>query len=112
MGTDDTRTAEMSMEIRVTGRHGGLGGGTWYVGRIGGYHFEALVFGEPSQYGIDGGQVSKLYLWERQKRKRGETLAVYERGWEIEPGEDVRPVVAFLVQELSRREREQHIGEE
>jgi len=100
------------MRIRITSKHAGLSGGTWYVGRVDGKHFETLVFTEASQYGIDGGQVSKLYLWEGQKRKRGETLAVYERGWEQEPGEDVCPVVEFLVQELSRREREQHIGEE
>jgi len=92
--------------LRITGKHGGLGGGVWCVGRVGGYHFEALVFAESSQYGIDGGQVSKLYLWAGPKKKRGETLAVYERGWELEPGDEVRPVVEFLVQELSRREHE------
>jgi hypothetical protein len=94
------------MEIRITGRHGGLGGGAWYVGRVGSYHLEALVFAEPSQYGIDGGQVSKLYLWDGPKRKRGKTLAVYERGWEQEPSEEVRPVVEALVSELSRLEQE------
>jgi hypothetical protein len=70
------------------------------------------VFGEPSQYGIDGGQVSKLYVWDGPNKKRGKALAVYERGWELEPDEDGRPVVEFVVQELSRREREQHTGEE
>ena len=100
------------MRIRITSKHAGLSGGTWYVGRVDGRHFEALVFAEPSQYGIGGGQVSKLYLWTGPKKKGGQTLAVYERGWEQEPGEEVRPVVEFLVQELSRREREQHMGEE
>ena len=100
------------MEVRITSKHGGLGGGFWYVGRVGSQHFEALVFADPSQYGIDGGQVSKLYLWAGPKKKRGESLAVYERGWEQEPSEDIRPVVEFVVQELSRREREQHTGEE
>ena len=100
------------MEVRITSKHGGLGGGVWYVGRVEKRHFEALVFTEPSQYGIGGGQVSKLFLWDGPKKKRGESLAVYDRGWEMEPGEDVRPVVEFLVQELSRRESEQHIGKE
>ncbi len=100
------------MELRITGKHGGLGGGTWYVGRVDGRHFEALVFTEPSQYGIGGGQVSKLYLWAGPKKKRAQTLAVYERGWEQEPGEETLPVADFLAQELSRREREQHTGEE
>jgi len=100
------------MDIRITSKHGGLGGGIWYVGRVGGHHFEALVFAEPSQYGIAGGQVSKLYLWAGSKKKRGESLAVYERGWEQEPAKEMRPVVEFAVEELSRREREQHMGEE
>ena len=96
------------MEVRITGKHAGMGGGVWYVGRVEKLHFEALVFTEPSQYGIDGGQVSKLYVWAGPKKKRGKALAVYERGWEMEPGEDVRQVVEMLVEELSRREREQY----
>ena len=96
------------MEVRITGKHGGLGGGVWYVGRVGGYHFEALVFAESSQYGIDGGPVSKLYLWAGPKKKRGETLAVYERGWELGPGEALQEVVTQIVADLSQREREQH----
>jgi len=100
------------MEVRITGKHGGMGGGAWYVGRAGDYHFEALVFTEPSQYGIDGGQVSKLYVWAGPKRKRGKALVVYERGWELEPDEEVRPVVEMLVEELSRREREGRQAEE
>ena len=94
------------MEIRITGRHGGLGGGAWYVGRVGSYHFEALVFGESSQYGIDGGQVSKLYLWTGPKKKGGQEAAVFERGWELEPSDEVRPVVELLVSEISRLERD------
>jgi len=82
------------------------------VGRVGSYHFEALVFAEPSQYGIDGGQVSKLYVWDGPRGKRRKTLSVHERGWELEPDDSVRPAVGFLVQELSRGEREQHMGEE
>lgn len=95
------------MELRITGKHGSLAGGSWYVGRVEGHHFEALVFVEPSQYGIDGGQVSKLYLWAAGPRnKRGKSLAVYDRAWEQEPTDEMRPVVEFLVQELSRREHE------
>ena len=100
------------MEVRVTGQHGSLAGGLWYVGRVGSYHFEALVFVEPSQYGLGGGQVSKLYLWDGPKKKRGKALAVYERGWELEPEEGMRGVVEMLVAELSRREREGRQTEE
>ena len=100
------------MEVRITSKHGGMGGGVWYVGRVEKLDFEALVFTEPSQYGIGGGQVSKLYLWEGAKRKRGKALAVYERGWELEPEQEVRQVVEMLVAELSRREREGRQTEE
>jgi hypothetical protein len=96
------------MEVRITSKHGGLGGGAWYVGRVGNLYFEALVFAVPSQYGIDGGQVSKLYLWSKPKKKGGEGIAVFERGWELEPNDEAHPVVEFLVCELSRLEREAH----
>jgi hypothetical protein len=94
------------MEVRITSKHAGLDGGAWYIGRVEKRHFEALVFAEPSQYGIDGGQASKLYLWDGPKKKRGKSLAAYDRGWELEPEEDVRIIVERLVEELSRRERE------
>jgi len=100
------------MEVRITAMHGSLSGGAWYVGRVESYHFEALVFVEPSQYGIGGGQVSKLYLWAGPKKKRGKPLAVYERGWELEPEEAMRPVIEGLVEELSRRAREARQAEE
>ena len=100
------------MEVRVTGQHGSLAGGLWYVGRVGSYHFEALVFVEPSQYGLGGGQVSKLYLWDGPKKRHSQAVVVYERGWELEPEEDVRQVVEVLVAELSRREREGRQAEE
>lgn len=98
------------MELRITGQHGSLSGGAWYVGRAEGYHFEALVFTEPSQFGIGGGQVSKLYLWEGPKKRK--TLACYERGWEMEPAEEVKPVVEMLVEELSRRAGERRETQE
>jgi hypothetical protein len=91
------------MEVRIASTHSSLSGGAWYVGRVGSYHFEALVFAEPSQYGIGGGQVSKLYLWDGPKKRHSQVVAVYERGWELEPKEDLRVVVETLVAELSRR---------
>ena len=94
------------MSVRITSKHAGLSGGVWYVGRVDDRHFEALVFAEPSHYGIDGGQVSKLYLWTGPKKKGGQEAAVFERGWELEPSEEGCPVVESLVRELSRLERE------
>lgn len=94
------------MEVRTASTHSSLSGGAWYVGRAEQRHFEALVFAEPSQYGIGGGQVSKLHLWDRPKKQRSQVVAAYERGWELEPEEAVRPVVDVLVADLSRRAQE------
>ena len=49
--------------------------------------FCVKVFGEPSEvFGIDGGKVSKLEI-----RLGDEILANYDRGWDIEPADEVRP---------------------
>ncbi len=103
------------MQIEITRTSRSLSGGTWYVGRVGRYRFEALVFAEPSQYGIDGGQVSKLCLLDRPRRQGGRELAAYERQWELRPEEaaqvlgvdwsEVQDAVQTVVAETSRRER-------
>jgi len=38
------------------------------------------VYDEGSEYGIDGGRVSKLEI-----RQDGKTVVNYDRGWDIEP---------------------------
>jgi hypothetical protein len=55
----------------------------WTDGRIitmPGYTFDAMVFNEPSGYGIDEGKISKL-----QVRKDGHLVINYDRGWDIYP---------------------------
>ena len=55
----------------------------WIEGRIlsmPGYSFHAKVFDEPSQFGIEGGMISKLEV-----RKDGERVINYDRGWDIDP---------------------------
>jgi hypothetical protein len=104
------------MSIKITRTSRSLSGGTWYVGRVGPYRFEALVFPEPSQYGIEGGQISKLCLLDKPRRQGGRELAAYERGWELRPEEAgealgvdwraVQEAVQTVVAETSRRERE------
>ncbi len=44
------------------------------------YHYWAKVYETGWQYGIDGGRVSKLTI-----KRGGETVANYDRGWDIEP---------------------------
>ena len=89
-------------------KHGrSLSGGEWYVGRIGSSWFEALVFVEPSPYGIDGGQVSKLCLLDGPRKQDGREVACYDRGWDLRPTEaQVESAITQLVDDLSRRARE------
>jgi hypothetical protein len=106
------------MQVRITSTSRSLSGGTWYVGTVGRYHFEALVFAEPSQYGIDGGQVSKLCLLDGPRKQGGRELACYERGWELRPEDasqalgvdwhETHQAIDQVVAEVSRRERERY----
>ena len=61
----------------------------WKEGTIGipqkngGYkavHYWIKVYEEGSQFGINGGKISKLML-----KLNGEIIANYDRGWDIEP---------------------------
>ena len=95
------------MKLTITKQGRALSGATWYVGTVGSYYFEALVFAEPSQYGIDGGQVSKLAILDRSRKQGGRELACYDRGWEVRPEEaggnwrEVQAAVEVIVGELS-----------
>ena len=48
----------------------------WYEGDIRGYKIQAKIFDEPSQFGIDNGRISKLWI-----SGNGEELN-YDRGWD------------------------------
>ena len=57
----------------------------WMSGTIeGGYEWEAKVYKEPSEFGIGGGRVSKLYIWPAGQG-RAPALVSYDRGWDKEP---------------------------
>lgn len=57
--------------------------GNWQTGMVGDYWFQAKVFDEPSEFGINDGRVSKLSV-----RKDGEEIMNYDRGWDIKPKTD------------------------
>ena len=56
-------------------------------------HFE-----EGSEFGIDGGRISKLAI---RKAGGNRDLCSYERGWEVEPAEEVKAVYAILLQKYN-----------
>ena len=47
------------------------------------YEYHAKVYEEGSEFGIDGGRVSKLDM-----TRDGEIVCSYDRGWDVEPQEE------------------------
>ena len=47
------------------------------------YYWEAKVYDEGSEFGINGGRISKLFI----RRDDGKTAPIlnYDRGWDIRP---------------------------
>lgn len=61
------------------------GAGTWVWGRLNGHVFNALVFPEHAEqavYELGDSKISKLWL---QRKSDKETVANFDRGWDIEP---------------------------
>lgn len=44
------------------------------------FHYWMKVYEEGSQFGIDGGRISKLML-----KRDGKVVCNYDRGWDVEP---------------------------
>ena len=47
-----------------------------------GYRYWVKHFDEGSQFGIDGGRISKLMI-----KRGGEIVCNYDRGWDIKPSD-------------------------
>lgn len=67
-----------AMEALVTKEHKDS---EWQDGQVGPYKFQAKVYEVGSEYGIEGGRVSKLHI----KDSTGKTIINYDRGWDIKP---------------------------
>lgn len=50
------------------------------TGKTNGYRYSIKHFENGSEYGIDGGRISKLWIG-----KDGQTFANFDRGWDIYP---------------------------
>jgi hypothetical protein len=71
----------------------------WEQGTINGYDYWVKHYDNGSEYGIDGGQISKLTI-----RRRGEArdLCSYNRGWDIEPQDaEVKAVYEQLLKQYN-----------
>ena len=71
--------------------------GNWKIGTIDGIDFEAKVYEEDSkEYGINGGNVSKLWI---------KGIANYDRGWDVKPKtKPYKAMVERLVEFFSKEE--------
>lgn len=54
--------------------------------------YEAKVYEEGSQFGIDGGRISKLWA-----SVNGETIINYDRGWDIVPATEIAKKALELI---------------
>ena len=58
-----------------------------------GYRYWVKQFDEGSQYGIDGGRISKLTL-----KRKDQIVCNYDRGWDIRPvDEDTEMALQILL---------------
>ena len=55
----------------------------WSQGTEHGYTYWVKHYEEGSEFGINGGRISKLQI-----TRDGQTVVSYERGWDIEPKSD------------------------
>jgi hypothetical protein len=56
----------------------------WIDGRIDEFRFQAKIYDTGSKYGIGGGRVSKLEVWDEKAQELGIIIA-YDRGWSTKP---------------------------
>ena len=52
----------------------------WKMGMIDGYEYQVKVYEEGSEFSINGGRISKLWM-----RKDHKEVANYDRGWDKKP---------------------------
>lgn len=58
---------------------------------------DILQFHEPSKYGINGGRISKLCI----TNKKGDWLANYDRGWDVEPTEEIKEFYHEILEQFN-----------
>jgi hypothetical protein len=79
----------------------------WVYGTVnsGEYGFEAKLFDEGSEYGINNGRVSKLSIWNEKNRQEEQdflkaSIVNYDRGWDIKPKKGYKEIFDAVMQLL------------
>ena len=68
----------------------------WKTWKEDGCDIAMLSFKEPSEYGIDEGRISKLWI-----RKNGEILCNYDRGWDVQPSDDIKKLYDKIIKKYN-----------
>ena len=66
----------------------------WSKGIINGYEYWVKHFDEGSEFGINGGRISKLAIRGQQSR----WLVNYDRSWDQHPTKEVKPIYEKLIE--------------
>lgn len=74
----------------------------WMEGRIDGYNVNAKVYPKPSIHGIENGRISKLTITD----KDGNTIANYDRGWDVIPKEQYKDLYDKIVGSLEYKRQQ------
>ena len=68
----------------------------WKEGVIGvhseGFHYWVKRYEKRSQFGIDGGKISKLMI-----KRKGEVVCNYDRGWDTKPVDENTQIVLQIL---------------
>lgn len=98
---DDTSELFNTLSFRVKPRQTDCAG-SWALGRIGDYRFEALVFPEHAvhpSFELGDSRISKLYIRRESDRT---TLVNFDRGWDTRPASpELEMVVELLTDGLA-----------
>lgn len=79
------------MEIKIKNKGNG-----WVSGKCDDYTFEAKVHADGSRFGVNGGRVSKMTMYDENNN----WVMNYDRGWDIEPKEDIVDCYANIIEVL------------
>lgn len=75
----------------------------WIEGKSGKYKFIAKHYDEGSEFGINNGRTSKLWVTD----KNGQCVANYDRGWDVKPAtkelEQIVDDIVSLLETLPKR---------
>ena len=99
----NAKALQMGDDLRITKTtRRAAGGGTWVIGTIAGYRFDALVFPEHAEnpaFELDDSRISKLRL---QRLADKTTVLNFDRGWDIRPADaNAAAVMDFLAAGLA-----------